>query len=176
MYPGQPNIGTYNIWPRSDINFVIICIYGDANYNTVLNESKCENAQIIVNTTLDPNLSLKIAGEYKAKKQILSVNNSSSFDIFTSTTYGRAAYTIDSQQVEGITLSQIIYCWAYTNVRNNLENQYKQKHFDLNLFKRELLKECNKYKPKNKRIYDNSKLNDLRKYLMSSGKGKILIC
>lgn len=124
-------IGTYNLWPRSDLNIVLPGIIGDAHKNLVLYEARSDMSQIIVNTTPDSVLSMKLSADYPAKKLILSVSNSNSFDVLTATTYDKSVYTIDVQQIEGAVLSQVIYSWAISNIRNNLESAFREKsNFD----------------------------------------------
>ncbi|MFZ1321427.1 MAG: hypothetical protein WAT71_07710 [Ignavibacteria bacterium] len=159
-------IGIYNLADKFNLNIGLLCIKGDANKNTILSYARCENSQVIVNSTPDSNLSLNLSTLYFKQKLILSVNSATAFEFLTSTTYDRAVFTIDSQQVEGVEISQMIFCWALTNINNNLHNK-KQKYKTDEEFKLKLLD----LMPKN----PDRNVYDFMKFIICSGKEKILI-
>ncbi|MBS1518230.1 MAG: hypothetical protein JSS91_09100 [Bacteroidetes bacterium] len=160
------SIGIFDIAEKHNLNIGLLCIKGDANKNSILSYARCENSQVIVNTTPDSNLSLSLSTLYTKQKLILSVNSATAYEFLTSTTYDRAIFTIDSQQVEGIEISQMIFCWAFTNICNNLHYLRHKFNSDFD-FESKILKFL--------RNNENGSINDFMKKIVKGGQGKILI-
>ena len=160
-------VGLYNIADSHKLNISLMCVYGNANKNTILSLARCENSQVIVNTAPDSKLSLYLSISFPAQKLILSVNSATAFEFLTSTTYDRAIYTIDIQQVEGIAVSQMIFCWAYTNISNNLSAIAKTSKTDKDFKKK--LSESLRWNMKDESV------SKLKKKIVLGGKDKILI-
>lgn len=161
-------IGIFNVADDHNLNIGLICVNGNANKNSILSFARCENSQVIVNTTPDSNLSLQLSASFPRQKLILSVNSATAYEYLTSTTYDRAVYTIDTQQVEGIVISQVIFCWGFTNISNNL---YRLKNESLNdsdlkskIFSKLDIEESNE-------IF----VSELKKNIVRGGNDKILI-
>ncbi len=161
-------IGIFNIADNHNLNIGLLCIKGDARKNSILAFARCENSQVIVNTTPDSNLSLQLSSSFPKQKLILSVNSATAFEFLTSTTYDRAVYTLDTQQVEGIVISQIIFCWGFTNISNNI---YTLKNKSINAvdLRDKILKKLNLKES------ENYLVSDLKKAIVRGGNDKILI-
>jgi len=93
---------------------MLIGICGDAKNRYVLNAARINRSKILVNTNLDTVLSFelaKLAKKGNPEKQVLSISNTPAFDSLTVYTYDNPVYLIDSQHIEGISLSQRIILW-----------------------------------------------------------------
>lgn len=161
-------IGLFNIAERHKLNISLICVCGDANNNTIMSFGRCEKAQVLVNTTPDSNLSLRLSTAFHDQKLILSVNSATAFEYLTSTTYDRAIFPIDTQQIEGITISQMIFCWGFTNVSNNLFSLW-----NLSKNPEDFIKKLNE----DIKLGKNTDISviEFKKKLVLNGKNKILI-
>lgn len=161
-------IGIFNVADSHNLNIGLLCVNGDAKKNSILSFARCENSQVIVNTTPDSNLSLQLSASFPGQKLILSVNSATAYEFLTSTTYDRAVYTMDTQQVEGIVISQVIFCWAFTNISYNLYTLKNQSTNDSDLktkiFAKLDIRKC-----------EDFNISDLKKKIVNGGNDKILI-
>lgn len=101
---------------------VIIGICGDAKDIYVLNAARIAFSKILVNTNPDPSISLelaKLAKLGKPEKQILCISNTPSFDVLSIFTYDNPVYLIDTQHIEGISISQRIIMWVIKYLKMN---------------------------------------------------------
>ena len=109
--------GTKN--PKSG-GIMVIGICGDANDPYVLSYARSDNAELIINTNLDPNLSVELAKLAKTgspKKQILTITNTPSFESLTLLTYDNPVYLIDTQHIEGVSISQRVIMWVIKYIK-----------------------------------------------------------
>jgi hypothetical protein len=122
-------IGIFNPWLDQEICISILGVCEKELSSQVLNILAVEKSVVILNATPNSTISLYMASKCRIK-QILSVNDSYSFDTLTSTTYDKAVFLIDTQGIEGIMLSQLVFQLVNTNIRHNLQ-EHKWK-VDLN--------------------------------------------
>jgi len=104
---------------QDDEKVMILGICGDVLDSYVLNAAKVNTADLILNTTRNPKISFELAKRKIPAKKILSVSDSPSFDILTINSYDKPVYLIDTQLIEGISLSQRILLWITKNNKDN---------------------------------------------------------
>lgn len=149
------SVGIFNPWLDREIPISILGVCGDKPSGQVLNILAIQRSNVIINATPNSIISLSLASRYRIK-QILSVNDSYSFDTLTSTTYDKAIFLIDSQAIEGLTLSQLIFQLVNSNIRHNLQKSSS-------LFN------------KVESLSTKKKNNDFNFEILKNGNGKILI-
>lgn len=173
---GDISLAIYEPWNDETIHMGLIGICGDAFNEYILNAVAVKRCEVLINATPTFNLSLHLNSKYPDLKQLLNVNDSYTFDTLIANTYHKAIYIIDTQTTEGINLSQLIFHWAYKNVRNNI----KQNNLPIKIedFRKDI--NFNKYKEKyfNNRdeIQDEEIIKGLLKsYTVMKGNGRILL-
>ncbi len=154
-------IGTYTPWLEQKIPISLIGVNQNDINEQVLNTLAIDRASLIINATPNSKHSLFMASKYR-KKQILSVNDSYTFDTLTSTTYDKGVYLIDTQGIEGIMLSQLVFQWVNTNIRHNIQAKYR---WDNKNLKRVI------YKRNNNQLTETKFNSSILKF----GNGKVLI-
>ncbi|CAN5552723.1 hypothetical protein BH10BAC5_BH10BAC5_09630 [soil metagenome] len=160
-------VGLYSPWKDELKNVVILGMCGEANNPFTLEATFPNSSSIIINSTPDSKLSLDLARRYIGIKQILSVNDSSSYDSLTSTTYDRSLFIIDPELIEGIAISQRIIFWINKNINHYNENVAKE------------TRECELNRYINEKLYKYKDIlsdNDLKRVaVLFKTQGKVML-